>query len=214
MRVERHVTFDRASKTYTVTIENYWGRCRAGGSYNGWFTMDKIPVGSKVRFIEEQPTVVDDKSKLLSWNKHPEETKVEKIEVNRCLRIFPNKTQTYKTKTEFVEAMKSKLYLEECRTFSESVDFSKSLLVGVNVSASYCNPYEKFYVSLQEFSASKVLVVNNVFSHNLEVCAGVMHYDSWIKVPRKYAEFTLKVKKRSLENRKSFFRKPKPRKVN
>lgn len=50
MRVSVKVFRNDHRKKYKVEITNYWGRCRAGGSFEGWLTIDKIPADYNLEF--------------------------------------------------------------------------------------------------------------------------------------------------------------------
>ena len=50
MRASAKVYRNDHQKKYKVEITNYWGRCRAGGSYEDWLTIEKIPADYKLEF--------------------------------------------------------------------------------------------------------------------------------------------------------------------
>ena len=41
-------------KKYIIKITTYWGRCRAGGSFEGWLTIEKIPADYSLEFHKSE----------------------------------------------------------------------------------------------------------------------------------------------------------------
>lgn len=52
MSVSVKVMRNDKQKKYRVAITNYWGRCRAGGTFEGWLIIEKIPADYTLEFHE------------------------------------------------------------------------------------------------------------------------------------------------------------------
>ena len=192
MSVDVFVTRERLRREFVVHIDNYWGRCRAGGSRNGWLVIGKIPDGHTVRFEEKK---LDEKrpSTLIQAMKYPPSISAEEFDPKSCVQLGLSEQRILRSKEDLVAAMKTRAALPECRALADAFDFDESLLFGATISTGYCRKPKGLEFTIQDYAGSEMFVVSASYVKPVGVCRALSRYSFWLKMPQRETDYSVRL---------------------
>ncbi len=192
MRAAAKVVRSDKEKIFTVRIKNIWGGCRAGGSFNGWLLVDKIPADYRVRFsktrvekyLDGDGTGAEEVFELL-----PKQTPVfletREIDLKGCVSLrFKAYQSVISDNDTFLKAIRNDASRDRCLKDIEKIDFSRHTLLGVNINSGYCRrPVGLEYKTVKD-EAKKLYTLQVSYAGPHGVCRAMSSYDLWVLVPK------------------------------
>ncbi len=177
------------TKLYKVILNNYWGRCRAGGSVDGFVVIDKIPTDYKVAFevklIEHLP-----------WEKPKpfRRASVELIEssdenLKGCIPIYRGNQFVITSKASYLKSIRNDSQTEKCKALAENLDFEKYSYLGIEINSGHCRFPLGLEYKLLKYNFKKQYVLNVGYIKPYGICRALSRYDLWVKVPKLQKDF-------------------------
>lgn len=179
------------AKTYHVRITERYGGCRAGGRFQGWVVVDKIPDHYKVVFSERrlksgEELEIDLIEDVLSLTKT--ELEFRKYEMKNCVRMFGEGKQfVIKTEAEFRAAVRSDVCLEKL----EKINYEKETLLGLSLYTGSCDVPDGLKYRVARDDAKKRFVVF-ISYYEGGICRAYATYNAWLVVPKLPDDYTVK----------------------
>lgn len=201
LRVKAAVFRSDESKKYTVRIKNYWGGCRAGGSFQGWLVIEKIPPGYTIDFVE---TKVDsfgkkDAENILDLNSGlaPKDTlalqklETRSIDLETCIHLYTRKNIIIKDEETFLKAIRNDASRARCLQDQEKIDFDKYSLIGTEINSGYCRiPLGLTHQVFKDEEKKQYILSISYIAPN-GTCRALSRYDLWIIAPKIPEEYTV-----------------------
>ena len=134
MRITDKIFRNDKTRTFTIEVKNYWGRCRAGGSYQSWRVIDKIPAGYKIELKEIQIDDIRERDKIsfdsgattlpkLSSIKYIE---TKEIDLNGCIPMYHQNHLVIKDRASYLREIRSDAQANKCKANAENLDFQNT----------------------------------------------------------------------------------------
>jgi hypothetical protein len=188
-------------KKYTVRVKNIWGGCRAGGSFQGWLVVDKIPADFAVAFTE---TRVDRivygaaDEEIREAAEAPLSTrpnlllKTRRIDLKGCIQTIFDKEFIIGDQATFLKTVRNDASREFCLKNLEKIDFDEHTLIGLELNTGYCETPVGLTSKAFRNDAEKRYIVKIGFLEPNEPCRARSQYDFWLLVPKLPAGYTVK----------------------
>ena len=185
MRVDTDVFRNDNSKTYRVIINNYWGRCRAGGRHRGWLVINKIPVDYKLKFevklIEHLPW---EKPKPFR-NTSNEFIKTEHVDLKGCVPMYRQDQYIINDKETYLKLLRRDTQTESCIKNAKNLNFDKFTYLGIQINSGYCRyPLGLEYKTIKNPHTKKYTLKISYIDPGNQTCRALSRYDLWVKVPK------------------------------
>lgn len=200
MRVTQKLFRNDKTKTYTVEVKNYWGRCRAGGSYHSWSVIEKIPTDYKVELNEIQLDKREDDSFVSTMTPNTllqRPSSIEFIESGQtdlkgCIPIYSQKQFIIKDRETYLKNIRNDAQTPQCKTNVENLDFEKYSLLGIQINSGYCRyPKGLQHELLKDTSEKRYVLTVSYTDPGEEVCRALSRYDLWLQVPKLQDEYEI-----------------------
>lgn len=181
-------------KKYEIRVRNIWGGCRAGGgTFQGWFTIEKIKSDYKVEFSEIK---ADDYGYSMSGKDYsmdllltpksttlPESLETRSYQMNDCIHLFEKKRIIIRDDDTFKKSIRSDGSREKCLNKLENIDFDKHTLLGIEINSGHCEiPPGLKYQAIKD-SAKKEYILDISYM-GPGSCRALSQYDLWVLVPK------------------------------
>lgn len=188
-----------STKTYQVKIFNYWGGCRAGGTYVGWLVIDKIPNDYKVEFSQVlTENLRDNSDKFISDNSLAKQSEFQtlesrEIDLKGCIPTYFNKQFVIKDEATYLKAIRNDASRERCVKDVEKIDFEKNSLLGIEINSGYCRrPLGLEFQVIKDEKSKEYLFNISYDDPKGSTCRALSQYDLWILVPKVPVGFEVK----------------------
>lgn len=175
-------------KLYTVRIKNIWRGCRAGGLFQGWLLIEKIPADYRIRFYHnhvEAPRVdLEDDDEL--FDLRPVQTlETREINLNGCVQMFRSDRIVIRDKESFLKAIRNDASRERCvKDLEKSIDFGRFTLLGIDINSGYCRVPIGLGHNVIMDEAQKLYTLQVSYLAPQGVCRHMSSYDLWVLVPK------------------------------
>jgi Fe-S cluster assembly iron-binding protein IscA len=190
------------TKKYKVRIKNIRGGCRAGGSFQGWLIIEKIPAGFAVEFEE---TRVDGRNELgdsefsflglekSTENKAAETLGIRSIDLKGCIHTSRSQQFVIKDNETYLKTIRADASLDWCLKKLEKIDFGKHTLLGIEINSGYCGiPLGLQYQAVKDADKKQYLLDISYIDPQGAVCRALSQYDLWLLVPKLPAGYEVK----------------------
>ena len=183
------------TKTYSVKIRNVWGGCRAGGSFEGWLVIEKIPPGYKVEFSE---TRVNNFDRVVSEGKtfpviENEILETRSFEMKSCIQTIYTKQFVIRDNETFLKTVRNDASRKYCIENLEKIDFAKHTLLGIEINSGYCRmPIGLEYKTIKDPINARYLVEISYIDPKGSTCRALSEYDLWLLVPKIPEDYEVK----------------------
>ena len=201
MRGDAQVFLNETTKTYKVRLINYWGGCRAGGSFVGWLVIDKIPEDYKVEFSKLNAEDILGKKNnslfdfLTSEKVGTTILESREIDLKGCIQTIYNKQFVIKDEATYLQTIRDDASRERCLKEVEKIDFSKNSLLGIEINSGYCRrPIGLEFQVLKDEKTKEYLLNIDYTDPRGSICRAVSQYDLWVLVPKISDGFEVKFK--------------------
>ena len=190
MRADSKVFRSDLTKTYQVQIFNYWGGCRAGGTYVGWLVIDKIPDDYKVEFskiLVEKLRGNLDKLNENSLSNQPSLQTLEsrQIDLKGCIQTYFNKQFIIKDEATYLKSIRNDASRPGCLKDVEKIDFEKNSLLGIEINSGYCrHPVGLEFQVIKDEKSKEYLFNISYEDPKGSTCRALSQYDLWVLVPK------------------------------
>lgn len=199
MQANSKVFRNDSTKTYQVKIFNYWGGCRAGGTYVGWLVIDKIPNDYKVEFSQVlTENLRDNSDKFISDNSLAKQSEFQtlesrEIDLKGCIPTYFNKQFVIKDEATYLKAIRNDASRERCVKDVEKIDFEKNSLLGIEINSGYCRrPLGLEFQVIKDEKSKEYLFNISYDDPKGSTCRALSQYDLWILVPKVPVGFEVK----------------------
>jgi hypothetical protein len=212
IEAEAEVFRNDAAKTYHVVINNYWGRCRAGGSFQGWLVIAKIPANYQVEFevklLEDKPQKQNNNSFSLLPSSTTTKPDIEFIgldeaDLKGCVQMYRQKEFVIKDKEDYLKNIRRDAQKQACIEKAETLEFEKYSYVGLEINSGYCRRPEGLEYNIAKDAEKKQYILNvSYIDPQGQVCRALSRYDLWFRVPKLPEEYEVifEVEPRSRNN--------------
>lgn len=189
-------------KIYKVRVRKFWGGCRAGGSFRGLFTIEKIRPEYKVEFSEtraEKYEAGDSRDLLnpflLRKTEFPETLS---FDIKGCIGAIGSSFYVIKDAKTFDKLLTADNRRDWCLKNLEKIDFDKNSLVGVTIRSDYCRiPLGLEYKTVKDRAKNQYLLSISYLKPQSQ-CRRIGLYNLWVlmpKIPDSYeVKYEIKVK--------------------
>lgn len=196
-----------AAKTFRVKVLKKSGGCRAGGQFDGWLVVEKIPADYKAEFSEtevkgfESDLTIDPVEEVLSKIEKNDTLQTRKYDLDRCLQIYGRELKIIGSKDDFLKSVNGSHKSKECLKKIENIDFKKEILVGSTVYSGYCQyPFGLKYQLIRSDRAKNFTVFVTYDDPYGRTCRALGMYDLWLAVPKPPENYEIKVQVASVLN--------------
>ena len=207
MQARARVFRNDAAKTFRVKILKKPGGCRAGGQFDGWLVVEKIPADYKVEFSEtevedfENDLTVDPIEEVFNKIEKKDTLQARKYDLDRCLQIYGRDLKTIESEAEFLKSVNGEHNRKECLKQIENVDFKRESLVGLTLYSGYCQyPFGLKYQLIRHDRAKNFTIFVTYDDPYGRTCRALGMYDLWLAVPKPPADYEIKVEVASILN--------------
>lgn len=186
MTVTTDVFRDDEAKTYTVQINNYWGRCRAGGRFEGWLVIEKIPTDYKIDFKENLLDDIRENKKVIESSE---------ADLKGCIRMYNQKEFVLRTKADYLTKIRNDAQKQSCVENAEKLEFDKYSYLGLDINSGYCRRPLGLKHEVTEDISKKIYTLKvSYIDPNGQVCRALSQYELWIRLPKILEDFDLNFK--------------------
>lgn len=194
---EAKVFRNDAKKNYEVRIFNYWGGCRAGGSFVGWLVIDKIPKDYNLEFKEILVEERNKKGLILSGlsqeTKPLEVLQSREIDLKGCIQTIFKKDFFINDEATYLKTIRNDASRNFCLKEIEKIDFAKNNLLGVEINSGYCQRPQGLKFNVLKDEKTKEIIFEIVYDDPKgSVCRALSQYDLWVLIPKIPIDFTVK----------------------
>lgn len=196
------------TKTYKVKIKNIWGGCRAGGSFEGWLVIEKIPSDYKVEFevarVDGNDKYLEGEDEFSLLNTQPkqktEPLETRAFEMKGCIQTIYNKQFVINDNEAYLKAIRNDASRERCLKDLEKIDFAKHTLLGIEINSGYCRtPGGLEYKAIKDETKKQYLLNISYLDPKGSVCRALSQYDLWLFVPKLPEDYEVKFEVKARE---------------
>ncbi len=186
------------TKIYKVVINNYWGRCRAGGSFQCWLVIDKIPSDFQVEFEER---LIDKRENDfihfgLTTNvskapavKYSEFIESEQVDLKGCIQMYRQKKFVIKDRESYLQNIRNDAQTQSCTEYAENLEFEKYSYIGMEINSGYCRMPIGLKHNFIKDNSKKQYVLTVSYDEPQGVCRALSQYALWLRVPKLTEDF-------------------------
>lgn len=207
MRSRAEVFRNDAAKTFRVNIIKKSGRCRAGGRFQGWIVIEKIPENYKVEFSEaradkDENFQIELLEETLSLTKESQKINARKYEMNRCISPYRGGSFIIKTEAELLKNIRTDAGRKACLETMEKIDFKKEILLGTTIYSGYCRyPNGLEYQVTRDNRRKRYVVFITYDDPYGRTCRALGIYNLWLAVPKPPDDYEIKLEVASVLNK-------------
>lgn len=208
VRARAEVFRNDTTRTYRVNITKKSGGCRAGGNFQGWIVVEKIPLDYKTEFSETLADESDDfKIELfeesLSLTEESQEVKTRAYEIDGCPQAYRRGSYIIKSEAELVKDSLDDASRKRCLNKSKNIDFKKEILLGVTIYSGYCRYPAglKHRVMRDDRQKTYTLLITYDDPYG-RTCRALGMYDLWLAIPKPPENYEIKFEVASVLNKK------------
>lgn len=186
-------------KIFRVKVRNIWGGCRAGGSFQGWLLIDKIPNDYKLEFTETRV-----KDAYTTWRSEdvspfPARLETRAFDMKGCIQTIYTKQFVIRDNDAFLKTIRADASRDFCLKNLEKIDFSKHTLLGIEINSGYCRtPAGLEHKAVRDETKKQYIVEISWLGPN-GVCRALSQYDLWLLVPKLPEGFEVKFEVKARE---------------
>jgi hypothetical protein len=187
------------TKKYNVRIRNIWGGCRAGGSFQGWLVIEKIPAGYAVEFSETRDDGRNESGNTeFSFFGEEDEAAAEtldtrEIDLKGCIQTIYTKAFIIKDNETYLKTIRDDASRKSCLKTIEKIDFNKHSLLGIEINSGYCGiPLGLKHQAAKDEAKKQYLLSISYLDPQGAVCRAYSQYDLWVLVPKIPAGYEVK----------------------
>jgi|GraSoiStandDraft_24_1057298.scaffolds.fasta_scaffold557188_1 hypothetical protein len=123
---------------------------------------------------------------------HAQSLKTREIDLKECIQFRYDDELLFKTREDFLKAIRSDASRHSCLKNLAKIDFDKYTLAGVRLSTGDCGAPILLPVRAVKNAAEKQYVVKITYLPPGEPCRALFLYDLWLLVPKLPENYTVK----------------------
>ncbi|MGC2234717.1 MAG: hypothetical protein WA584_00970 [Pyrinomonadaceae bacterium] len=175
-----------AEKKYTVKIRKRWGGCRAAGSFQRWFVIEKIPPDYKVEFDESKTEYTEQNEKdVFSLINSQETLETKQIDLKGCIQTIFITEFVIKDEADYLKTIRNDASRDFCLKNLEKIDFARHTLLGIQINSGYCRvPAGLEYKVVKDAEKKQYLPDISYIDPRGSTCRALSQYDLWLLVPK------------------------------
>lgn len=201
---------NEAAKAFRVQILKKSGGCRAGGQFDGWLAVEKIPNDYKVEFSEtevedfEEGLTIDPIEKMLARIEDKKTVTSRQYDMNDCAQNYRRGAFFIKSEAELIKGFSAYTDPKICLAKLEKINFKKEILVGATVYSGYCRyPSGLKHQTIRDESAKKFTIFITYDDPYGRTCRALGMYNLWLAVPKPPADYEINFVVASVLDKKS-----------
>jgi uncharacterized protein YqkB len=196
------------TKIYRVNIRKKSGGCRAGGIFQGWIVVEKLPADYKTEFSETNADESDDfkielLEETLSLTEESQEVKTRTYDMDRCVYSFREGLSIIRSQDELLKKVRDDASRKACLERLEKIDFKKEILIGTTIYSGYCRyPLGLKHPVLRDDRRKRYMLLITYDDPYGRTCRALGVYDLWLAVPKPPENYEIKIEVASVLNKK------------
>jgi hypothetical protein len=195
VRAEAKVLRNNEAKKYTVRIKKIPGGCRAGGRFQGWLLIEKIPPGYVVDFVETRAdrdfenvreNIFDPDSKTAGKGETAGQEILETVrfDMKSCVKVYGSYRFVVRDRETFLKTIRGDASRDYCLKNLGKIDFAKHSLPGLSFRSDYCRTPAGLTVKTVKDAAKKQYLLILSYLEPRGICRRISVHGVWVLVPK------------------------------